>query len=118
VLAALPHVKSGRLRAIAVTGSKRSALLPDVPTIAEAGVRELATGSGWYALIGPAGIPRDIVERLSSEVDRIMSMPEVRERFVANGADPMFMNHSDMTAFVARDYKYWGEVIKGSQIQR
>jgi len=117
VVAAAPHIQTGRLRAIAVTGAKRSAMLPDVPTIAQAGVRELSTGSGWYALIGPAGIPKDITDRLSTEVQKIMASPEVHDRFVANGAEPMYMNHADMTAFVARDYANWGELIKAANIK-
>jgi tripartite-type tricarboxylate transporter receptor subunit TctC len=117
VVAAAPHIQSGKLRAIAVTGTKRSAMLPDVPTIAQAGLKELSTGSGWYALIGPAGLPRDVVERLSAECQKIMANPEVNERFIANGADPMFMNHTEMTSFVARDYKHWGELIKAANIK-
>ena len=117
VVAAAPHIQGGRLRAIAVTGTKRSAMLPDVPTIAQAGLKELSTGSGWYALIGPAGMPTDIVERLSLECQKIMSNPEVTERFIANGADPMYMNHADMTRFVAQDYKRWGELIKAANIR-
>ena len=117
VLAAMPHIKTGKLLAVAVTGSKRSALLPEVPTIAEAGVKELSTGSGWYGLIGPAGMPKDVVDRLSAEVDKIMKSAEVRERFVANGADPMYMSHTEMTAFVAKDFKYWGDVIRAANIK-
>ena len=117
VVAALPHIKSGRLRAIAVTGAKRSILLPDVPTIAESGIKELSGGSGWYALIGPAGIPKDIVDRLSTESDKILKSAEVRDRFAANGAEPFYMNPSDMSAFVAQDYKYWGEIIRAANIK-
>lgn len=117
VVAAAPFIQSGKLRAIAVTGSKRSAMLPDVPTIAEAGLKELSTGSGWYALIGPAGMPKDVVERLSSECQKIMANPEVHERFMANGADPMFLNPTEMSSFVARDFKNWGELIKAANIK-
>lgn len=117
VVAALPHLKSGKLRAIAVTGGKRTPLLPDVPTIAEAGIPELGSGSGWYALIGPAGMPPAVVERLGTEVGKIMKTAEVQERFVSNGADPMYMSPSEMAAFVAQDYKRWGEVIKAAGIK-
>jgi tripartite-type tricarboxylate transporter receptor subunit TctC len=117
VIAAAPFVKAGKLRAIAVTGAKRAALLPDVPTIPEAGVKDLSTGSGWYGLIGPAGIPKDVVERLSSEVEKVMNTPDVHQRFIANGADPMYMNHVEMTSFVVQDYKHWGELIKAANIK-
>jgi len=117
VVAAVPHIKSGKLRALAVTGTKRSALLPDVPTIAEAGVKELSTGSGWYGLIGPAGMPKEVVDRIGAEVEKIMKTAEVRERFVANGADPMYMNHAEMTAFIGQDYKQWGDLIRTANIK-
>ena len=117
VVAAAPSIQNGKLRAIAVTGSKRSAMLPDVPTIAEAGLKELSTGSGWYALIGPAGLPKEVVELLSSECQKIMANPQVRERFVANGADPVFLNPAEMSSFVARDFKSWGELIKAANIR-
>ncbi|GAA4340735.1 tripartite tricarboxylate transporter substrate binding protein [Variovorax defluvii] len=117
VVATAPHIQSGKLRAIAVTGAKRSALLPHVPTIAEAGVKELSQGSGWYALIGPAGMPKEVVDRLGAEVQQIMKRPDVTERFVANGADPMYMNPADMTAFVDKDYRYWGDLIKAAAIK-
>ncbi|HYF17722.1 MAG TPA: tripartite tricarboxylate transporter substrate binding protein [Ramlibacter sp.] len=117
VVAAAPHIKTGKLRALAVTGPKRSSLLPDVPTIAEAGLKDLATGSGWYALVGPANMPKDVVERISSEVAKMMRLPEIQERFLANGSDPMYLNPAQMTAFVARDYKEWGEVIKAANIK-
>ncbi len=117
VVAAVPHIQSGKLRAIAVTGNKRSALLPDVPTIAQAGVKELSTGSGWYGLIGPAGMPKDVTDRLSAEVQKIMASSEVQQRFGANGADPMYMSHAEMSTFVAQDYKTWGDLIKAANIK-
>lgn len=117
LLAAVPMVKAGRLRALAVTGNKRAALLPEVPTIAEAGVKELSTGSGWYALIGPAGIPKPIVDRLATEVEKIMKMPDALEKFTSSGADPWYMGPAEMSAFVAQDYKNWGDIVKAAGIK-
>lgn len=117
VVAALPFIKSGKLRAHAVTGAKRSSLLPEVPTFGEAGFPELGAGSGWYGLVGPAGIPKDIAEKLNSEVTKLMRVPEVRERFIANGADPITSSTAEMSSFLAQDYKRWGELIKATNIK-
>jgi tripartite-type tricarboxylate transporter receptor subunit TctC len=117
LVAALPHIKSGRLRAIAVTGAQRSGLLPDVPTLAEGGLKELETGSGWYGLFGPARLPKQVIERLDTEVAGVMRRADIRERFVANGADPIALDSAHTAAFVAEDYKYWGELVKAANIK-
>lgn len=117
IVAALPAIRSGKVRAIAVTGTNRSSLLPDVPTLSEAGLKDLSGSSGWYGLVGPAGMPRDVVERLSQAVVKIMKSSEVRERFQANGADPLGSNSAEMAAFVAQDYRRWGELIKAANIK-
>ncbi len=117
IVAALPSIRSGKLRAIAVTGASRSSLLPDVPTLAEAGLKDLSGSSGWYGLVGPAKMPREVVERLSQAVVRIMNSSEIRERFQINGADPVGSNSDEMAAFVAQDYRRWGELIKAANIK-
>ncbi len=115
VLAAAPTIKAGKLRAFAVTGLKRSALLPDVPTFGESGVTGI-TG-GWYALVGPANLPKPVVDRLSRETDAIMKMPDVREQFAANGADPVGSTPAELARFLAQDYKRWGDIIKAANIK-
>ncbi|SCU76903.1 conserved exported hypothetical protein [Cupriavidus necator] len=112
---ALPLVKAGKVRALAVTGGKRSALMPDVPTIAEAGVPGYDTG-GWYGLVGPAGMPKEIAALLSSEVGKIMKMPDVRERFIAEGADPVGSDGAEMKAFLIKDVERWAGVVKAAHI--
>lgn len=113
---ALPLVKAGKVRALAVTGGKRSPLMPDVPTIAEAGVPGYDTG-GWYGLVGPAGMPKDVAALLSHEVEKIMKMPDVRERFVAEGAEPVGSNGADMNAFLVKDVERWTGVVKAAHIE-
>ncbi len=113
---ALPFVRSGKLRAIAVTGAKRSPLMPEVPTIAESGVPGYDTG-GWYGLLGPAGMPKDVADRLSNELVKIMKMPDVRERFISEGADPVGSNGAEMRDFLERDFKRWTEVVKTANIK-
>ena len=115
VIAAFPPVNSGKLRGIAVTGTKRSSLLPEVPTFGEAGMSGI-TG-GWYALVGPANLPKAVVARLSHEIDIIMKMPDVREQFAANGADPVGSSPTELSRFIAEDYKRWGDLIKSANIK-
>ena len=113
---ALPMVRAGKIKAIAVTTAKRSPMMPDVPTIAEAGVPGYDMG-GWYGLLAPPGLPKDIAELLTSEVVKIMKMPDVRERFLAEASEPVGSNAAEMTAFLARDFKRWTQVVKAANIK-
>ena len=117
VIAAVPLINGGKLRAIAVTGTKRSPLLPQVPTFAEAGYQELGSGSGWYGLVGPAGLDRKIVERLSHEMVEILKMPDVRERLATAGAEPVGSTSAEFATFLEREYRRWGDVIKAANIK-
>jgi tripartite-type tricarboxylate transporter receptor subunit TctC len=117
VVAALPGLQSGKLRALAVTGKKRSALLADVPTLSEAGIQDRGAGSGWYGLVAPAGVPNDIADRLGDEAVNIMKMPDVRERFTNNGADTVGSTRAQMAVFLAQEHKLWGELIKAANIK-
>lgn len=117
VVAAAPFIKSGKLRALAVTGTRRSPLLPEVPTFGEAGIAELGTGSGWYGLVGPAGIPKNIADRLGEAVVKLMKLPEVQERLTASGADAFISSPAEMATFLAADYKHWGGIIKAANIK-
>ncbi len=85
---AIPHVKSGRLRVLAVTEDRRNPTLPDVPTVAEAALPGYAMTT-WYGLVAPAGVPRETVSRLNAEINRILKLPDVRDRFATLGADPV-----------------------------
>lgn len=98
----LPQVRDGKLVALAVNTSKRSATLPDVPTTAEAGITD-AEYPIWFGLFAPAGTPREIVERLSSETLKALQTPKVRERLAALGVDPMPMSPDEFAAHVNRE---------------
>ncbi len=113
---ALPLVRAGKVRALAVTSGKRSSLMPDVPTVAEAGVPGYDTG-GWYGMVGPAGMPKEIAELLSNEVAKIMKMPDVRQRFIAEGAEPIGSNGAELNAFLAKDVERWTAVVKAARIE-
>ena len=105
-----PHTKSGRLRGLAVTGGRRSATLPDLPTIAESGVPGYEM-LNWLGLFAPAGTPRAVVEKLNGEVSRIMRLPDVRERLNAQGAEPAPLATEEFSAFVKSEVEKWAKVV-------
>jgi len=113
VPSALAHVKSGRLRAIAVTSARRSPELPAVPTIAESGYPGFEANT-WYGLLVPAGTPAPIIALLNSEVNRVLAMPEVRERLASEGGDTLGGSPERFTAFLAAEHAKWGRVVRES----
>lgn len=108
---AMPHVKEGRLRALAVTGSRRSALAPDVPTIAESGVPGFAVVS-WFGLYGPRGMPPELARRINEELNKVLSSPEVAARFATLGIEPGKGSAADFAAMVAKDTEVWKRLAK------
>jgi tripartite-type tricarboxylate transporter receptor subunit TctC len=106
----LPHVKAGKLNLAAVTESKRSKLLPDVPTVAE--VLPGYEMSVWYAVFGPAGLPRDLVTRLNAEINKALAMPEIRSRMEAIGVDVVISTPEQLAAQLKQDTERYGKVIK------
>ena len=113
---ALPHVKSGRLKALAVTSATRSAALPELPTIAEAGGPALKgyEASSWFGLLAPAGTPVDIVNRVQFETAKAMSSPVLKERLLAQGAIPSGMSPSEFVRFIDAETRKWAQVVKAS----
>jgi tripartite-type tricarboxylate transporter receptor subunit TctC len=111
----LPHVKSGRLRALGVLGSQRSSALPDVPTIAEAGVAGFNVGN-WTGLFAPAGTPPAVVEKLNAEVNRIMKLPETQKRMVDDGMRFVTMTPAEFGAFTKAEVGKWGTVVKRANV--
>jgi tripartite-type tricarboxylate transporter receptor subunit TctC len=105
-----PHTKSGRLRGLAVTGGKRSAVLPDLPTIAESGLSGYEM-LNWLGLFAPAGTPRAVVEKLNGEAIRIMRTPEVRDRLNAQGAEPSPLAMEEFAKFVKSEVEKWAKVV-------
>jgi tripartite-type tricarboxylate transporter receptor subunit TctC len=111
----LPHIRSGKLTALAVTSPRRSPLLPAVPTMAEAGV----TGYdvvGWFALFAPAAVPKPIIHKLNAEVVRILKDPQVREQLLAQGAEPVGDSPEAFAAFVQKEHDRWAKVIRDTGI--
>lgn len=111
IIAALPTVKGGKLTAIAVSSAARSTVLPDVPTVAEAGV-PAAEFNFWIGLLAPAKTPRDIVEKLNAEIGRILQSPEVRERLTRLGAVPMPLGPAQFDGFMRDEYAALSRIIK------
>lgn len=105
-----PHIKSGKLRGLAVTGSQRAAALPDLPTIAESGLPGYEMDN-WLGIFAPAGTPRAVVEKLSSEAIRIVRLPEVSEGFQARGAEPSPLGPNEFAAFVKKELEKWAKVV-------
>jgi tripartite-type tricarboxylate transporter receptor subunit TctC len=112
-ITALPYVKSGRLRALAQTGSTRSPHLPDVPTIGETGVPGYES-AGWYGVLAPAGTPAAIVGRLHADMARIMSGAEMQQRMAELGADPARETPEQVGAFIRAEIVKWAKVIRDS----
>ncbi len=112
----LPYVKSGKVRAIAVASPKRSVYFPDVPTTAEGGYPGVLV-SNVYSLLLPAKTPRDIVMKLHDAVVKTMATPDVREKFINVGADPLVMTPEEFTAFIRKDIEMWAGVAKASGVK-
>lgn len=110
---AATQIRAGKLRALAVSSSRRLADFPDVPTYAELGYPEL-TATIWFSLSGPAGVPRDIVNRLNSEVRRILQQPDVRERLRPEGVEIGDLDPQAFSAYVAAELKRWAPVVRAA----
>lgn len=114
---ARPHLQSGRLRALAVTTSKRTALAPDLPTIEESlNLRDFDLAA-WTGMFGPAGLPKDVQEKLSAALQQVLAKPEVRERIIAAGAEPTPSDIPTFTALVKRQLELWGRKVADAGIK-
>lgn len=113
MVSTLPHVKSGRVRALGVTTLKRVAAVPNIPTISEQGLKGFETGS-WFGISVPTGTSRDIVTKLHNEAVRIIRLPEVRDRMAAEGADFVGDTPEQFTAFIRAEIDKWGKAVRAS----
>jgi len=115
-LIVVPHIKAGRVRAIAVTGAQRSKLMPDLPTIAEGGLPGY-NASGWYGFVLPAAVPKEIVSRLANDFNRILRMPDVVERLSGQGAEPVINTPEQFTAFIRTEIDKWTRLVKTANMK-
>ena len=109
----LPHVKAGRLKALAITATLRSPLLPDVPTMPEVGLPGVL-GTGWHAVVAPAGTPQATLDKLNITLAETIARPEVRSALVAQGAQPVGGTQEDLREFMRDEAKKWARVIQAS----
>ena len=114
--AAAPHIKAGRLRALAVVAPHRSPALPEVPTAAEAGLPDFEVTT-WYGILAPAGTPRNVITRVNGELVKIMHAPELKEKLAATGTDPLTSTPEEFAAYIKREITKWGEVIRKAGIK-
>jgi tripartite-type tricarboxylate transporter receptor subunit TctC len=115
VSAAVPHVKAGRLRALAVSSAKRSALFPDLPTVAESGLKY--DTSGWYALVAPAKTPRAITAKLQSSLHKAMNDPEMKQRLAAQGIEGIASTSEELGRHLRVELEKWSSVVKTAGIK-
>lgn len=114
VPALLPQVEAGKLRALAITGADRSSLVPNVPTVREAGFSDYEV-QAWFALFAPKGTPEPVVQRLATEIEKILKRPDIREKMAKLGAEPRFMNSKQVTDFVTVESAKFGALLKDAK---
>jgi tripartite-type tricarboxylate transporter receptor subunit TctC len=112
----LPHVKAGRLRALAVTTDKRIAAAPDLPTVAESGYPGYEV-TNWHGLVGPKGLPRDIVERLNREIGEVVKGPEMKKSLEADGLEPAGGSSARFAEILKNEMARWGKVVQQAGIK-
>lgn len=110
---ALPQVRAGKLRALAVTSARRSPAAPEVPTVAEAGLKDFEADN-WHALYAPKGTPAAIVSRLNGELNRVLALPEIREAMLKQGAEPWVSSAAQARDYLKREMAKWGNVVQVS----
>jgi tripartite-type tricarboxylate transporter receptor subunit TctC len=110
----MPHIKAGKLKALAVTSSQRSAALPEVPTVEEAAGLKGFEASSWFGLLAPAGTPPDIINRLQQETAKALNVPSIKERLLAQGAIPSGNSPAEFAKLIDSEIRKWGPVVKTS----
>jgi tripartite-type tricarboxylate transporter receptor subunit TctC len=116
VPSAIAHVKAGKMRALAVTTRSRISAAPEVPTFEEAGLPGYEA-VGWFGAVAPANTPREVISRLNAEIKAALNAPDVRERAIAAGTEPLANSPQEFAAFIREETKKWGEVVKAANIK-
>jgi len=108
------YIRAGRLKALAVTSLKRSPAFPDLPTVAEAANLPGYEATAWFGIVGPAGMPQDLVNKESVELIKAINSPSVREKYIAMGAEPVGNTPAQFTAYIKNEIAKWTKVVKDS----
>jgi tripartite-type tricarboxylate transporter receptor subunit TctC len=114
--AAAPHIKAGRLRALALVAPQRTPALPEVPTVAEAGLKDFEVTT-WYGVMAPAGTPRPVITRLNSELVKIMHTPDTKERLAGMATDPLTSTPEEFAAYLKQEIVKWGDVVRKANLK-
>ena len=117
VPSALPHIKAGKLRALGVASTAPLAALPEVPTIASAAGLPGFEAVSWYALMAPAGTPKEVIGKIHADIAKVLQMPDVRERLAGMGAEPSGESPAELAARIKAEYDRWGEVVRKANIK-
>ncbi|MBS0336477.1 MAG: tripartite tricarboxylate transporter substrate binding protein [Proteobacteria bacterium] len=116
IVALMPHFKSGKLRPLAVSSLRRHPMLPDVPSLSEAGVKDFETVA-WFGLLAPPATPKDIVQKLNAETVKVMAIPEIRQRLVDGGAEVIANSPEAADKFLHTEIARWGAVVRAANIR-
>jgi tripartite-type tricarboxylate transporter receptor subunit TctC len=116
ITTALPHVKAGKLRVIAVASEERTPVFPDAPTFAEAGVRDVV-GYGWFGFVAPAGTPQAVVTKLNQDVNEVLKNSEVTKKLIGLGLQPVPSTSTQFGSFIQSEVNKWGELIRATGIK-
>jgi tripartite-type tricarboxylate transporter receptor subunit TctC len=112
----LPHVKAGKLRAIAIAAEKRTPAMPDMPTFAESGIADFYSDS-WYGILVPASTPKDIISKLNTEMQRVLALPDVKQNLAAQGAEPMGNSPEQFAEQIQKDLARWSKVAREANLK-
>jgi tripartite-type tricarboxylate transporter receptor subunit TctC len=113
IASAVAHINSGRLNALSVNGPKRSPALPNVPTASESGLPGFEVDF-WVGMFAPAGTPREVITKLNGEINRIVNTPEIKEKFLSMGADPVVSTPEQFGSILQKDIERWSKTVKAS----
>src|SRR3990172_7465398 len=115
-IVAIPHIKSGRLKAIAISGDTRLSALPELPTAVESGLKDFVVNI-WYGLLAPAATPRPIIDKLGAEVAKVLAMPDIREKLLSQGMEPFISTPDQFAALIKADLAKFTSIIKTANIK-
>src|SRR4029453_18925388 len=114
--AAVPHMRSGRLKVLMVTSKQRSNAAPEVPTVSEVGMPGLEIATGWFGILAPAGTPKTVLSRLSTEIVNAVNAQDVQKSFIGQGLDPVSSTADEFAALIRADLVRWAKVVKDAGI--